>query len=123
MKDCIDRHVKKIQKKTGYANYLLDEILNRAFDRLHYQCNLSCVLFEKCIDMELMVPKPPPVSDKDIAEEVLNAVENKKDAVAFELTRVFGDYLIQLIREKIAKDPLMTPINKIEEQEKFAHQF
>lgn len=103
IKDCINRKMRKIQKKTGYANYQLKEIVQQVADRIHYNCNVSQVLFQKCIDLELMVPKPPPLIDKDFIE-ILKTLEKNKDAVAFELTQIFEDHLIQIIREKIIKE-------------------
>ena len=95
---CIERHFEKIRRKAEYGNYRIRDIIDRIAEKLNDQSSLSLHLFQTCIDLDLMIPKPPNHTEEAIWEE-LKSFQN--GSLEQELIFMYGHYLVEKISRKI----------------------
>lgn len=98
---CIKNHVKNLSKRVDWANYRMKDVIEKTVEKLSHSSNVSQQLFQACIDMELMVPKPQKITDSEIIYE-LRENEKSGDTMTSELIRVFEDFLIGQIKNQIS---------------------
>ena len=100
---CIKSHVKNLKKRVDWANYRMKDVVEKTFEKLCHNFNVSQQLFQACLDIDLIVPKPPKISDLEIIYE-LRENEKNGDTMTSELVRVFEDFLIFQIRKKMSAE-------------------
>lgn len=105
---CIEIHIKEIESKVDFANYQMQNIIEKIVQKLGKTLDKSYELYSTCCETQIAVPNPPRISSSEIYQE-LKDFENQ-DLICLELISVYSNFFVQEIDLRLQQ--IFAPVQK-----------